>query len=183
MKRKVFSNENVFFYFVIITTEYTQSGNGCFLAYIPSWWKIFPIFTIMYRCSVRSSWEGRYTQGSGYTYPISSFHLYPFVLSVIITVCMFVYVGWYARLKAAIGSQFERLDQSKREKKSSTPTWIFFSPRFCADPCLLSPSSCTVGKSRQIGREEEIFNTYLDIFQPALLRRSLLAESKLMHCW
>ncbi len=27
---------------VIAATEYTQSGNGHFLAYIPSWWKISP---------------------------------------------------------------------------------------------------------------------------------------------
>jgi hypothetical protein len=41
----------------------------------------------------------------------------------------------------------------------------------------------TVRTSRPIKKGEEIFNTYLDILQPTLLRQSLLAESKLMHCW
>ncbi len=69
------------------TTEYTQSGNGRFLAYIPSWWKNYLLlvrggghtpypFHFIYHhvqsCGVRSSWDGRYNP------PISS--LYPFLL-------------------------------------------------------------------------------------------------------
>jgi len=57
-------------------TECTQSGNGHFMAYIPSWWKNQPslvgvggftptpfhyIYHHVQGCSVRSSWEGRYT--------------------------------------------------------------------------------------------------------------------------
>ncbi len=64
-----------------ITTEYTQSGNGRFLAYISSRWKISPgwwgwrrctpapfhfIYHHVQSCSVRSSWVGKYT------HPISS---------------------------------------------------------------------------------------------------------------
>ncbi len=58
----------------VTCTEYTQTGNGHFLASIPSWWKIQPSLvwvggarrpsvTVQYIrcCSVRSSWEGRYT--------------------------------------------------------------------------------------------------------------------------
>jgi hypothetical protein len=55
-------------------TEYTQSGNGHFMAYIPSWWKNqpslvrwgmhAPLFHYIYHhvqsCSVRSSREGIY---------------------------------------------------------------------------------------------------------------------------
>jgi hypothetical protein len=56
--------------------HYTQSGIGWFLAYSPSWWKNLPwlerlggarlppfhsIFHHVQSCSVRSSWEGRYT--------------------------------------------------------------------------------------------------------------------------
>jgi hypothetical protein len=63
---------------VVSTTEYTQSGNGRFLAYIPSWLKNQPwlegarpsplhsIYHHVQSCSVRSSWEGNYTP------PISS---------------------------------------------------------------------------------------------------------------
>jgi hypothetical protein len=72
----------------IITTEYTQRGNGRFLANIPSWWKkpalagegwgvhAHPLSLYLpsrTSCSVRSSWEGRYTP---------PFHLYMY--SVII---------------------------------------------------------------------------------------------------
>ncbi len=55
---------------VSLTEYYTQSGNGLFMAYIPSW----------QCCSVHSSWEGRYTPSisslplfvlCGFTNPVS----------------------------------------------------------------------------------------------------------------
>ncbi len=76
---------NILSYLIkIVITEYTQSGDGRFLAYIPSWWKnqlrlarvggarAPPFTTYIYHhiqsCCVRFSWEVRYTP------PISSFY-------------------------------------------------------------------------------------------------------------
>ncbi len=67
-------------------TEYTQNGNGRFLAYIPSRWKNYPrlvrvggggarrppfhyIYHHVQSCSVCSSWEGRYTPPISYLPP------------------------------------------------------------------------------------------------------------------
>ncbi len=66
------------------STVYTESGNGRFLAYIPSWWKNKPClvrvrsnpFRYSYHhvqsCNVRSSLAGRYVQCT-----LHLFHLYP----------------------------------------------------------------------------------------------------------
>ncbi len=69
----------------VVPTEYSQSGIGHFLAYIPSWWKNQPslvrvggalhapphsIYHHVQRCGVRSSWKGRHTP------PISTLPLY-----------------------------------------------------------------------------------------------------------
>ncbi len=66
-----------------LTTEYTQNGNGHFLAYIPSWWKIQRslvkvgsarpspyIYHHLQSCVVHSSWE------CIFTLPISTLPLY-----------------------------------------------------------------------------------------------------------
>ncbi len=65
---------------------FTQSGNGQFLAYISSWWKISPegegckpthlhsSYHHIQSCSVRSSRKGRYTT------PISSLYPYMYIL-------------------------------------------------------------------------------------------------------
>ncbi len=73
-------------FWVLQATEYTQSGNDHFLAYIPSWWKnqpslvrggggarpppFYSIYLHVQCYIVRSSWEGRYTP------PVSTLPLY-----------------------------------------------------------------------------------------------------------
>jgi hypothetical protein len=140
-----------FVYFVIITTEYTQSGNGCFLATFHHDGKIFPgwrgrggarppsftLFIIMYRLQCTLQLRGQ-------------LHLPYFIISSL-SLCTL------------------RLFLSVRVRRVICETDGGY--------------RITVRTSRPIKKGEEIFNTYLDILQPTLLPRSLLAESKLMHCW